>query len=92
MPDFLKSLSCGCQYICFLHVCVSTLEGISGMIWTLYDPLSNFYCSVLALVIDLIHGYDSSYEICCWQQPNKTKIMLYKSILPTVSLRQDGAL
>ena len=46
---------------------------VSCMIWTSNDYLNiisaAFYFKFVALVVDLLHGYGCSNEICCQLEP-----------------------
>ena len=53
----------------------------SGVIWTSYDWLNKFYSFYIAAVVDIVNGCDLSIDVRCRNQPNKSKVALYNSII-----------
>ena len=77
---------CACisvrMYVCMcMYMCVRLLI-ISGMIWTPYDWLNKFYSCYMAAVIIINDGRGLGVEVHCKSQPNKSKLSLYKLLLP----------
>ena len=80
-------------------VCVSTpkatyqyLLAWRGVIWTVYDLLNNFYSfyvhTYMAAVISIFSRCGLSTDACHKNQPNKSKLSLYKQLLSTNNLKQ----
>ena len=78
VPGFIKLILCKC-----LCVFVSLSPGLlltSGMIWTPYDWLNNFYTVYVAAVVGIVRrcGLSTDINVHHENQPNKCKIALYK--------------
>ena len=71
------------NFVWKVSVCVSTpmLLLTSGMIWILYDWLNKLYSFYMATVFGIISRYGFRIKACCRNQPNKTKLVLYKMLL-----------
>ena len=56
------------------------------MIWTLYDWLNKLYNFYMAAIIGILGSRRGlTIEACCSNQPNKSKLALYKSLLHSYS-------
>ena len=53
----------------------------SGMIWTPYDWFNNFYICYMATNIGVINGRGLGIDMCRGNQPNKSKVALYKALI-----------
>ena len=82
-------------------VCVPTLRLLitSGMIWTPYDWLNKLWSFYIAAVVIFSSGSGLRIQACHRNQPNKSKLELYKpllslqqSFLTTIHKQQDGVL
>ena len=63
-----------CVCVCSLLVCVcSPLRQLitSGMIWTLYDWLTNFYTFYVAAVVSIVSKCGLSFDVHDENQPNE---------------------
>ena len=75
-PGFLKVLlSAISMHVC---LCVSAMRLLiaRGIVCTLYDWL-NFYSFYMVAVV-ISSGRSLSIKACCRNQPNKSKLVLYK--------------
>ena len=54
----------------------------SGVIWTPYDWLNKIYSFYMAAVVIIDDGRGLTVEVCHINQPNKSKLSLYKPLLP----------
>ena len=66
-----------------MFVCVSAprLLITSGVIWTPYDWLNKFYSFYMAAVVVIDDGCGLTVEAHRINQPNKSKLLLYKPLL-----------
>ena len=63
-------------------VCMSAPEAItSGVIWTPYDWLNKFYSFYMTAVVVIDDGHGLTVEARRINQPNKSKLSLYKLLL-----------
>ena len=83
VPGFLKLFLCWCMYVC-TFVCVCLLPRLlitSSMIWTPYDWLNKFYSLYMAAIVSIISRRGLTIEARHRNQPNKSKLSLYKPLL-----------
>ena len=72
-----------CVFVC-VRVCVCPplrLLITSGVMWNPYDWLNKFYSFYMAAVVIIDEGRDLTVEACRINQPNKSKLLLYKPLL-----------
>ena len=87
VPGFLELFWCGCLYVCiYMCVCVFVcppprLLITSGVIWNSYDWLNKFYSCYTADIVFIDDGRGLRIEVRRINQPNKSKLSLYKSLL-----------
>ena len=68
-------------FVC-VHACPPPrLLVTSGMIWTPYDWLNKGYSFYMAAVVIINSGCGLRIEVHCRNQPNKSKLSLYKPFL-----------
>ena len=56
-------------------------SGVCGVIWSSYDYLSKFYSFCMAAIIGIVSSHGLRFEACCRNQPNKSKLAVYKPLL-----------
>ena len=70
---------CLCVYVC---VCPPPMLLItSGVIWNPYDWLNKFYSFYMGSIVIIDDGRGLKVEVCHINQPNKSKLLLYKLLL-----------
>ena len=69
-----------CVFV-YVYVSAPRLLITSGMIWTPYDWLNKFYSFYMAAVVVIDDGRGLTVEACRINQPNKSKLLLYKLLL-----------
>ena len=83
MPGFLTIVSVQisvCVCVCPpLRLLITS--GVIGVIWTPYDWLNKDYSLYMAAVVIIDGGCGLRIEAHCRNQPNKSKLSLYKLLL-----------
>ena len=54
----------------------------NGMMWTPFGWLNKGYSFYMAAVVVISSGHSLRIEVCHSNQPNKSKLSLYKPLLP----------
>ena len=72
--------SCVCVCVCVrAHVHLHLrLIVTSGVIWTPYDWINKFYSYNMAAIVGIASRSDLRIDVCCRNQPNKSKLVLYQ--------------
>ena len=67
------------MYVC---VCLSLRLSItSGVIWTPYNWLNEFYTFDMTAVVGITSRRGLKNKACCRNEPNKSKLALHKPLL-----------
>ena len=66
-----------CVFVCLLQRLLITC----GMIWISYDWLTKFHICYMAAVLIINGRCGLRVQACCINQPNKSKLSLYKPLL-----------
>ena len=79
--DFLKLFLCRRLHVCVFVCPPLRLLITSGVMWCDIDPYdwsNKFYGFYMAAAVGIVSGHGISIHTCCGNQPNKSKLVLFK--------------